>query len=188
MVISTTLTFRLHAIELNDGFWDQRDDYHHIRNDRECKIVLSGCLVSKKVVLDFLRHKNWTTYNHYVCGTNPVVDCRSPSLTSLIMKRCLRVNKKRAHQITNRRYTQLLVILFHKSLGHRTCVPSLKGFVKQYNQVLCISSITRCFTKRLQLRPLKHQISVEVIIANNNFYFIYSMKLMGVGLNWILWS
>ena len=27
--------------------------------------------------------------------------------------------------------------------------------VKQYNQELCISSITRCFTKRLQSRPLK---------------------------------
>ena len=29
------------------------------------------------------------------------------------------------------------------------------GFVKQYNQELCISLITRCFTKRLQLTPLK---------------------------------
>ena len=40
------------------------------------------------------------------------------------------------------RYTQLLVIL-------------LQGFVKQYNQELWMSSITRRFTKRLQLRPLK---------------------------------
>ena len=31
----------------------------------------------------------------------------------------------------------------------------LKGFVKQYNQELCISSITRCFTERLQMKPLK---------------------------------
>ena len=36
-----------------------------------------------------------------------------------------------------------------------TCVPSSRGFVIQYNQELCISSITRCFTKRLQSRPLQ---------------------------------
>ena len=34
-----------------------------------------------------------------------------------------------------------------------TCVPSLKGFMKHYNQKLCISLIARCFTKRLQLKP-----------------------------------
>ena len=32
--------------------------------------------------------------------------------------------------------------------------PSSGGLVKQYNQELCISSISRCFTKRLQSRPL----------------------------------
>ena len=34
-----------------------------------------------------------------------------------------------------------------------TRVPSSRGLVKQYNQELCISLITRCFTKRLQSRP-----------------------------------
>ena len=35
-----------------------------------------------------------------------------------------------------------------------TRVPSSRGLVKQYNQELCISLITRCFAKRLQSRPL----------------------------------
>ena len=64
------------------------------------------------------------------------------------------------------RYTQLLVILFHESSWtwdtrfafassavwseSETRVPSSRGLVKQYNQELCISSNSRCFTKRLQ--------------------------------------
>ena len=49
---------------------------------------------------------------------------------------------------------------FNNHLELETCVseirvPSLKGFVRQYNQELCSSSITSRFTKRLQLRPLK---------------------------------
>ena len=43
----------------------------------------------------------------------------------------------------------------------RTRVPSSRGLVKQYNQELCISSKSRCFTKRLQSRPLNWCSSVN---------------------------
>ena len=36
----------------------------------------------------------------------------------------------------------------------RNTCPKFKRVVKQYNQELCISSNSRCFTKRLQSRPL----------------------------------
>ena len=71
-------------------------------------------------------------------------------------------------QLCNWRYTHSWLYCFTNppKLGTRfacalstgcvqTCVPSSRGLVKQYNQELCISSITRCFTKRLQLRPLQ---------------------------------
>ena len=43
------------------------------------------------------------------------------------------------------------LILFRES---ETRVPSSRGLVKQYNQELCMSSNFKCFTKRLQSRPL----------------------------------
>ena len=72
-------------------------------------------------------------------------------------------NPKRSE---NWRYAQLLVILFHKSFwtwdacfafaSSAVCVPGSKGFVKQYT-----SSITRCFAKRLQFRPIKKSENIE---------------------------
>ena len=56
----------------------------------------------------------------------------------------------------------------------------LYGFVKQYNQELCISSITRCFTKRLHLRPLKiltyywKTSRQTAYVIFSNWYFIIS--------------
>ena len=66
-------------------------------------------------------------------------------------------------------------------------MPSLKGFVKQYNQELCISSIARCFTKGLQSRPLKrtiHLLSLNFLMKKTfeHNIFSYRTNMMYVGL------
>ena len=48
-----------------------------------------------------------------------------------------------------------LLWLFPKHVQTKPAIPSSRGLMKQYNQELCISLITRCFTKMLQSRPLK---------------------------------
>ena len=49
-----------------------------------------------------------------------------------------------------------------------TRVPSSRGIVKQYNKELCISSNSRCFTKRLQLGPLNSHNLYTITLSGPN--------------------
>ena len=57
-----------------------------------------------------------------------------------------------------------------------TRVPSSRGLVKQYNQELCISSNSRCFTKRLQSRPLNWKISTYLFTNLYAKSFLTNLK------------
>ena len=53
--------------------------------------------------------------------------------------------------------------------------PSSRGLVKQYNQELCISPITRCFTKRLQSTSLKWwrcALRLPTVVSANKIAFL----------------
>ena len=64
-----------------------------------------------------------------------------------------------------------------------TCVPSSRGLVRQYNQELCISSNSRCFTKRLQSRPLNWRFNAVLQLLHFQLQLLW-IQTMICSLNW----